>query len=96
MLCMQLLQIKQEIENANISYPDYYLKDFHAYDGGNLNWKAAFEIESATSSLSMRVFKDDKLTPEVADQQFRSSFLNATQVQLKQHCLKLSTTPAIV
>lgn len=84
---MQLLQIKQDLEDATLTYPDYYLKDFHAYNGGNLDWKAAFEIESATSSLSMRVFKGDKLTPEVADSQFRGSFLNATEVGNTLHCL---------
>lgn len=28
---------------------------FHAYEDGNLNWLAAAEVESATSSMCLRV-----------------------------------------
>jgi SAM-dependent methyltransferase len=40
--------------NSNPTYPDYYLSPFHAYELGNLNWDAAFEVEAATLALTLR------------------------------------------
>ncbi len=48
---------KEKIENKNIQYPEYYLKPFHGYDAGNMNWKAAQEAEGATLSISSRYWK---------------------------------------
>lgn len=39
-------------ENKEISYPPYFLKPFHGYENGNMNWKAAEEAESATLSIA--------------------------------------------
>ena len=41
--CTQLQQTLSELD-AHPKYPGYYLKPFHAYGGGNLNWDAAFEV----------------------------------------------------
>lgn len=43
---------KKRKENIFIEYPDYYLKKFHGYENGNLEWKAATELEAATKSIS--------------------------------------------
>ena len=51
-------QKRKNIENKNIEYPDYYLKPFHGYDSGNMNWKAAQEAEAATLSISSRYWDD--------------------------------------
>lgn len=48
---------KEDIENLDIRYPDYYTKPFHGYDRGNLNWQAAFEAEAATLSISSNYWK---------------------------------------
>ncbi|GIL47872.1 hypothetical protein Vafri_4507 [Volvox africanus] len=50
--------IKSELENPDLSYPDYYLKPFHAYETGNLEWLAAFEVQPATYAMAIRTFKD--------------------------------------
>lgn len=39
----------------DIEYPDYFLQPFHAYEEGNLNWLAAYEIEPATYAIAVRV-----------------------------------------
>jgi hypothetical protein len=39
------------VENKDVTYPEYYLKPFHAYSEGNLCWLAAFEAEPATYSM---------------------------------------------
>ncbi len=63
-----------DIANPNITYPDYYQKPFHAYDEGNLCWPAAFEAESATYAMALRVWPDDDLTWQAAQERLRASF----------------------
>ncbi|MGB3237864.1 MAG: class I SAM-dependent methyltransferase [Geitlerinemataceae cyanobacterium] len=63
-----------EITNSHITYPDYYNVPFHAYTEGNLCWQAAFEAESATQSMALRVWPQESLTWEAAQDRLRSSF----------------------
>ena len=62
------------INNPHLVYPDYYQVPFHAYEQGNLCWKAAFEAESATYSMGLRVWKKEKLTWQAAQDRLRNSF----------------------
>ena len=64
----------EAVTNPDIVYPDYYQVPFHAYDDGNLCWDAAFEAESATYSMALRVWKEDALTSSEAQARLRSSF----------------------
>lgn len=73
-------QYKAEIEDASLAYPAYYLRKFHGYDDGNLDWLAACELESATASLALRIIKKNRPSPSVAADMMRNSFLDATQV----------------
>lgn len=63
-----------QIQNPAVTYPDYYQVPFHAYDAGNLCWQAAFEAESATYSMALRVWPDEALTWQAAQDRLRSSF----------------------
>lgn len=60
--------------NPDIVYPDYYKVPFHAYTEGNLCWDAAFETESATYSMALRVWPKENLTCSVAHARLRGSF----------------------
>lgn len=40
----QLERLKASIEEKSLVYPDYYLKPFHTYATGNLEWLAAAEV----------------------------------------------------
>ena len=62
-----------------MQYPDYYTKDFHAYDDGNLNWEAAYECESATMAMALRVWPTEALTAAQAQTRLRQSFLSAVK-----------------
>ncbi len=62
------------LTNQEIVYPDYYQVPFHAYDKGNLCWQAAFEAASATYSMALRVWKDEEITWQDAQQRLRHSF----------------------
>jgi ubiquinone/menaquinone biosynthesis C-methylase UbiE len=63
-----------QMTNPSVTYPDYYNVPFHAYDEGNLCWLAAFEAESATYSMAMRIWREETLTWQVAQDRLRSSF----------------------
>lgn len=63
-----------QISNPSISYPDYYLVPFHAYDEGNLCWQAAFEAESATYAMALRVWPQENITWQTAQDRLRDSF----------------------
>ncbi|AFY39283.1 Methyltransferase type 11 [[Leptolyngbya] sp. PCC 7376] len=71
----QAEQCFQEIVDLELDYPEYYNVPFHAYDEGNLCWKAAFEAAPATESMALRVWKNEPLTPAVAQARLRSTFL---------------------
>ncbi|MDZ7958847.1 MAG: class I SAM-dependent methyltransferase [Aulosira sp. DedQUE10] len=69
--------VKQQmsaVANPDVVYPDYYQVPFHAYTEGNLCWDAAFETESATYSMALRVWPKENLTWEVAHARLRGSF----------------------
>lgn len=48
--------LKQQIEDPDLTYPDYYLRPFHAYGEGNLNWEAATEVEVAAYAVHSKVW----------------------------------------
>jgi SAM-dependent methyltransferase len=47
-----------EVQNPHITYPDYYLRPFHAYDEGNLSWTAAFEEEVAAYTVHASIWPE--------------------------------------
>ncbi|MDJ0743110.1 MAG: methyltransferase domain-containing protein [Xenococcaceae cyanobacterium MO_167.B27] len=67
-------ELLDAIADPNLIYPDYYRVPFHAYDEGNLCWNAAFEAESATYSMGLRVWKNEPLTWQEAQKRLRESF----------------------
>lgn len=64
----------KSVTNLSVTYPDYYRVPFHAYEEGNLCWQAAFEVESATHAMALRVWKGEQLTWIEAQARLRSSF----------------------
>jgi ubiquinone/menaquinone biosynthesis C-methylase UbiE len=71
----EVRELYTAIADSSIQYPDYYQVPFHAYNEGNLCWQAAFEAESATQSMGLRVWKDEPgLTWQAAQSRLRSSF----------------------
>jgi ubiquinone/menaquinone biosynthesis C-methylase UbiE len=47
-----------KVQNPKLSYPEYYLRSFHAYETGNLSWEAAFEVESAAYAVHAKIWPD--------------------------------------
>lgn len=46
------------VRDANLTYPDYYLRSFHAYKSGNLSWEAAWEVEVAAYAVHSGIWPD--------------------------------------
>ena len=68
-------ELYSAIADSDLVYPDYYQVPFHAYERGNLCWQAAFEAESATYAMALRVWKNEPgLTWQVAQDRLRNSF----------------------
>jgi ubiquinone/menaquinone biosynthesis C-methylase UbiE len=63
-----------EMTKPAVTYPDYYQLPFHAYSQGNLCWQAAFEVEPATYAMALRVWPQEDLTWQEAQDRLRSSF----------------------
>ena len=56
----------QAASSKDVRYPAYYDKPFHAYDEGNLNWEAAFQVPctSALHALYCSTFHMSQMTLE--------------------------------
>jgi ubiquinone/menaquinone biosynthesis C-methylase UbiE len=71
-----------QVENPQIAYPDYYCCSFHAYENGNLNWEAAWEVESAAQAVHATIWqKTDGISPK-GDPRLRQSYLDILQKTL--------------
>jgi ubiquinone/menaquinone biosynthesis C-methylase UbiE len=64
-----------ELNNPEVCYPDYYRVPFHAYPLGNLCWLAAFEATPATYAMALRVWPQEQISWQDAQQRLRESFL---------------------
>ncbi|NCJ08360.1 methyltransferase domain-containing protein [Synechococcales cyanobacterium C] len=71
---VDLQPIMAKLTNPAVTYPSYYQVPFHAYPEGNLCWLAAFEAEAATHAMALRIWPQENLTWQVAQDRLRSSF----------------------
>ncbi len=70
---------RQQVQNPDLSYPDYYLRSFHAYEQGNLGWEPATEVEVAAYAVHARIWPD---AGAEGDPRLRQSFLDAVRGQI--------------
>lgn len=69
------------IANPSLTYPDYYLRPFHAYEQGNLSWEAATEVEVAAHAVHARIWPD---AGAQGDARLRQSYHAVVQAQVSQ------------
>jgi ubiquinone/menaquinone biosynthesis C-methylase UbiE len=62
-----------QVQNTQLSYPDYYLRSFHGYDKGDLCWDAAFEVEVAAQSVHAGIWPEAGVQ---GDSKLRQSYHN--------------------
>jgi ubiquinone/menaquinone biosynthesis C-methylase UbiE len=70
-----------QVNNPTLSYPDYYLRPFHAYTEGNLGWEPASEVESAAHAVHARIWKDAGIE---GDSRLRQSYHDVLKAQLPE------------
>ncbi|MEA5505223.1 class I SAM-dependent methyltransferase [Halotia wernerae UHCC 0503] len=68
-----------QVQNPEISYPDYYLTSFHAYETGNLSWQAAFEVEPAAYAVHAKIWQGANIQ---GDAKLRQSYHNILKTSL--------------
>jgi ubiquinone/menaquinone biosynthesis C-methylase UbiE len=76
-------ELRSKVENNGLTYPDYYLTSFHAYDQGNLCWEAALEVESAAKAVHSTIWKDTDGIKAGGDAKIRQQYHNVLKEQLK-------------
>ncbi len=72
----------KKVENPNVSYPDYYLTSFHAYEEGNMGWKPALELEVAALTVHSKLF--NKAGDKTGDSKLRASYHNILKPQIPE------------
>ncbi len=68
-----------QVQVPDLTYPDYYVTSFHAYEEGNLGWHPALEVEVAAHAAHARIWKD---AGAKGDAQLRQSYHDALKAQL--------------
>ncbi|MBW4495155.1 MAG: class I SAM-dependent methyltransferase [Oscillatoria princeps RMCB-10] len=68
-----------KVQNPQISYPDYYLRSFHAYDKGDLCWEAATEAEVAARTVHATIWPN---AGAQGDAMLRKSYHDILQASL--------------
>ncbi len=71
----------ERVQNSSLTYPDYYVRSFHAYEEGNLGWEPAMEVEVAAHAVHARIWPD---TGADGDAKLRQSFLDVLKSELSQ------------
>lgn len=69
----------EQIQNPDLTYPDYYLKPFHAYEKGNLSWEAAAEVEVAAKAVHARLWSE---VSAENNSKLRHNYIDALNAQL--------------
>jgi ubiquinone/menaquinone biosynthesis C-methylase UbiE len=70
-----------QVQNPQLTYPDYYVTSFHAYETGNLSWQAAFEVESAAHAVHAKLWQDAQAQ---GDAKLRQSYHEIVKSSLDQ------------
>ncbi len=78
-----------QVQNPEISYPDYYLTSFHAYETGNLNWQAAFEVEPAAHAVHAKIWQGANAQGDAKLRQSYHHILKSSLVHPPQDILDL-------
>ena len=68
-----------EVQDTQLTYPEYYLRSFHAYETGNLSWDAALEVEVAAYSVHAGICPENGIK---GDAKLRQSYHDIVKSQV--------------
>lgn len=69
------------VQNPQLTYPDYYVCSFHAYEAGNLSWEAASEVEVAAIAVHAKIWPEAGIH---GDAKLRQSYHDILKAKLPQ------------
>jgi ubiquinone/menaquinone biosynthesis C-methylase UbiE len=69
------------VHNPSLTYPEYYLNAFHAYEQGNLSWEAASEVEVAAQAVHARIWPE---AGAQGDARLRQSYHQVLKAQISK------------
>ncbi|MEA5462875.1 class I SAM-dependent methyltransferase [Leptothoe sp. PORK10 BA2] len=72
-------QERAEICDRTLTYPDYYLTSFHAYDEGNLGWDPALEATVAAKAVHARLWPEGDARGDI---RLRQSYMDVLLDQI--------------
>ena len=67
----EIVKRMEQKEDKSISYPNYFIRPFHGYDDGNMNWRAVHEAEAATLSIAAGYWEN--VDPYITQEWMRSN-----------------------
>ncbi len=70
---------RQEICDRTLTYPNYYLTSFHAYEEGNLGWEPALEATVAAKAVHARLWPEGDARGDI---RLRQSYMDVLLDQL--------------
>lgn len=70
-----------QVQNPNLTYPNYYLSSFHAYEKGNLSWEAATEVEVAAHAVHAGIWPE---AGAQGDAKLRESYHQILKAQIAE------------
>ncbi|HAZ48612.1 MAG TPA: SAM-dependent methyltransferase [Cyanobacteria bacterium UBA11369] len=79
----------KRVTNPQLTYPDYYLRSFHAYDNGNLSWLAAFEVEVAAYAVHAGIWPNAGVQGDTRLRQTYRDILKAHIVEAPEDIVDL-------
>ncbi|MEM7595631.1 MAG: class I SAM-dependent methyltransferase [Cyanobacteria bacterium P01_A01_bin.83] len=85
----------KQIQNSSLTYPDYYLKPFHAYEQGNLSWQAATEVEVAAKAVHSKLWQEPSVEYTTKLRDNFIAVINERFTTLPQHILDLGCSVGI-
>jgi ubiquinone/menaquinone biosynthesis C-methylase UbiE len=68
-----------QVNNPSLTYPDYYVRSFHAYEEGNLGWDPATEVEVAAHAVHARIWPNGGAE---GDARLRQSYHDILKAQI--------------
>jgi ubiquinone/menaquinone biosynthesis C-methylase UbiE len=68
-----------QVNNPSLTYPDYYVRSFHAYEEGNLGWEPATEVEVAAYAVHARIWPNGGAE---GDARLRQSYHDILKAQI--------------
>jgi ubiquinone/menaquinone biosynthesis C-methylase UbiE len=70
----------KQVNNPSLTYPDYYVRSFHAYEEGNLGWEPATEVEVAAHAVHARIWPESVAE---GDARLRQSYHDILKAQIR-------------